>query len=59
MARVRVQAEDFDVGRELDSLTRGRKDVGGLASFVGLVRETNDGHSIRGMSLEHYPGMSE
>jgi molybdopterin synthase catalytic subunit len=59
MARVRVQTEDFDVGRELESLTRGRNDVGGLASFVGLVRDANDGHAIRGMTLEHYPGMTE
>ena len=59
MARVRVQTEDFDVGRELDALTRGRNDVGGLASFVGLVRDANDGHAIRGMTLEHYPGMTE
>ena len=59
MARVRVQTEDFDVGRELESLTRGRTDVGGLASFVGLVRASNDGHAIQGMTLEHYPGMTE
>ena len=59
MPRVRVQAEDFDIGRELDSLTQGRTDVGGLASFVGLVRDANDGASVRGMTLEHYPGMTE
>lgn len=59
MARVRVQTEDFDVGCELDALTRGRRDVGGLASFVGLVRESNDGHAISAMTLEHYPGMTE
>ena len=59
MPRVRVQTEDFDVGRELDALTRGRTDVGGLASFVGLVRDANDGHAIHGMTLEHYPGMTE
>ena len=59
MARVRVQTEDFDVGRELDTLTRGRTDVGGLASFVGLVRASNDGASVKGMTLEHYPGMTE
>jgi len=57
--RVRVQAEDFDTGRELESLTRGRVDVGALASFVGLVRDANDGHAIAGMTLEHYPGMTE
>lgn len=59
MATVRVQTEDFDVGRELEALTRGRNDVGAVASFVGLVREANDGHPIRGMTLEHYPGMTE
>jgi molybdopterin synthase catalytic subunit len=59
VARVRVQAGDFDVGRELDALTRGRADVGGLASFVGLVRDANDGQSVKGMTLEHYPGMTE
>lgn len=59
MARVRVQVEDFDVGRELESLTQGRTDVGGLASFVGLVRSANDGQSVQGMTLEHYPGMTE
>lgn len=59
MARVRVQGADFDVGAELDSLTRGRTDVGGLASFVGLVRSSNDGSDVQGMTLEHYPGMTE
>ena len=59
MPRARVQQEDFDVGRELDGLTRGRRDVGALASFVGLVRDANDGDAIRGMTLEHYPGMTE
>ena len=59
MARARVQEEDFDVGRELEGLTRGRTDVGALASFVGLVRDANDGDAIRGMTLEHYPGMTE
>ena len=59
MARVRVQSEDFDTGRELDALTRGRTDVGAVASFVGLVRDANDGQAIRAMTLEHYPGMTE
>ena len=59
MPRVRVQTDDFDTGAELEALTRGRKDVGAVASFVGLVRDTNDGHAIRGMTLEHYPGMTE
>jgi molybdopterin synthase catalytic subunit len=59
VARARVQQEDFDVGHELEGLTRGRKDVGALASFVGLVRDANEGDAISGMTLEHYPGMTE
>ena len=59
MPRVRVQEADFDAGRELESLTAGRRDVGAVASFVGLVRDANDGSDVRGMTLEHYPGMTE
>ena len=33
--------------------------VGALASFVGLVRDINDGSSVSEMTLEHYPGMTE
>ena len=59
MPRVRVQEQDFDVGRELEALCAGRHDIGGLASFVGLVRDANDGQAVRAMTLEHYPGMTE
>ena len=59
MPRVRIQAEDFDTGRELEALTSGRTDVGAVASFVGLVRDANDGSRVKTMSLEHYPGMTE
>ncbi len=56
---VRVQAQDFDVGAELARLTEGRRDIGALASFVGLVREMNEGRGLDAMTLEHYPGMTE
>ena len=59
MPTVRVQEADFDTGRELDAMTRGRKDVGALASFTGLVRDANDGSAVSSMTLEHYPGMTE
>ena len=59
MPIIRVQAEDFDAGRELEALTKGRKDVGAVASFIGLVRDKNDGRAINAMTLEHYPGMTE
>lgn len=56
---IRVQREDFDVGAELSRLTAGRKDVGGVATFIGLVRDIAAGAAIGAMTLEHYPGMTE
>jgi len=56
---VRIQTADFDVNAELDALSAGRADIGALASFVGLVRDVNAGASVGGMTLEHYPGMTE
>lgn len=56
---IRVQREDFDVGRELDALTQGKISIGGVTSFVGLVRDMAGGAKISGMTLEHYPGMTE
>jgi molybdopterin synthase catalytic subunit len=56
---IRVQQADFDAGRELEVLTRGRTDVGAVASFIGLVRDANDGSSVASLTLEHYPGMTE
>lgn len=56
---VRVQREDFDIGAELDALTRGNVRIGGLTSFVGLVRDMAGGDAVAAMTLEHYPGMTE
>lgn len=56
---IRIQEADFDVGAELAALRAGDARVGALASFVGLVRDSNDGAGVRGMTLEHYPGMTE
>jgi molybdopterin synthase catalytic subunit len=56
---VRVQAEDFDVGREIEALRRGNPAVGAIASFIGLVRDVSEGERVAEMTLEHYPGMTE
>jgi molybdopterin synthase catalytic subunit len=57
---IRVQAEDFDVGAEFAKFTEGRTDIGGVALFVGLVRDAlADGEQVKAMTLEHYPGMTE
>ncbi len=56
---IRVQTEDFDVGAEIAALTEGNHAVGGLAVFVGLVRDRVGGEALGAMTLEHYPGMTE
>lgn len=56
---VRVQSEDFDVGAEIAALTAGRTDIGGVATFLGLVRDIAGGDEVKAMTLEHYPGMTE
>jgi molybdopterin synthase catalytic subunit len=56
---IRVQREDFDLGAELKALTEGNPSIGGVISFVGLVRDIAGGEAISGMTLEHYPGMTE
>jgi molybdopterin synthase catalytic subunit len=59
MPTVRVQTADFDVGREVAMLRSGRRGVGAVATFIGCVRDANDGSAVAAMTLEHYPGMTE
>ena len=56
---VRIQAADFDVSAEIAALRRNDPKVGAVASFVGVVRDINDGGTVAEMTLEHYPGMTE
>lgn len=57
--RISVQTEDFDAGAELAQMRLAHPEVGALVSFVGQVRDLNDGAMVSGMHLEHYPGMTE
>jgi len=56
---VRVQTEDFDAGFEINRLRKARRDVGAVVSFVGQVRDINEGDQVSQLTLEHYPGMTE
>lgn len=56
---VRVQHEDFDTGAEIQRMRLLRPDIGAVAAFVGQVRDINDGSQVAGLTLEHYPGMTE
>jgi len=59
MATVRVQREDFDPGDEIEALSDDDTSIGGIATFVGTVRGSDDGETVAAMTLEHYPGMTE
>ena len=56
---VSIQTQDFDVSQELAAMRAGDARVGAVCSFLGTVRERNDGSSVASMELEHYPGMTE
>ena len=56
---VRIQTEDFDIGAEAAALRCGNPKIGAIASFVGVVRDLNEGDAVSEMILEHYPGMTE
>jgi molybdopterin synthase catalytic subunit len=65
MAHIKVQTEDFDPGAEIAAMTAGRTDIGGIGCFIGTVRDNTPGsaesaaRAVTGMTLEHYPGMTE
>ena len=56
---VRVQQEDFDCGAEISALRKGDARIGAIASFIGTVRDLNEGVGVATLTLEHYPGMTE
>jgi len=56
---IRIQENDFDISAELAALRKGDPRVGAVVSFLGTVRDMNDGSQVKGMTLEHYPGMTE
>lgn len=63
MIHISVQSADFDLGAEMQRLRQGATEIGAVVSFVGLVRDHNrvagQASGVAGMTLEHYPGMTE
>ena len=59
MIRVRIQTQDFDLSQEVAELRAQDQRVGAVCTFVGTVRDRNDGLSVSTLELEHYPGMTE
>ena len=56
---IRIQEGDFNLSTEIAALRKGDPRVGAVVTFLGTVRDMNDGSSVKGMTLEHYPGMTE
>ena len=56
---IRIEQADFSIQQEIDSLCRQSANIGAVATFSGLVRDTQDGQVIKALFLEHYPGMTE
>ncbi len=54
---IRVQRDDFDIGKEIDALRKGRTGIGAIVTFTGTVRDAHG--EVTAMTLEHYPGMTE
>ncbi len=61
--KIQIRDTPFNPLQELashqESLTALHGRYGATASFVGTMRECNEGDSVRTMTLEHYPGMTE
>jgi molybdopterin synthase catalytic subunit len=57
--RVFIQKQDFNLATEIEALCAGDKRVGAVCSFIGTVRDRNDGSTVSELELEHYPGMTE
>lgn len=59
MARIQILSQPFDLVEEQKRLWRGASQVGAVVTFIGLMRDINDGRQVSAMTLEHYPGMTE
>ncbi|WP_305908794.1 molybdenum cofactor biosynthesis protein MoaE [Methylomarinum sp. Ch1-1] len=60
---VRVCLEAFDPWREIQNyqaeIDRLAGQYGATSLFIGTMRDFNEGDDVKGMTLEHYPGMTE
>ncbi|WP_372374097.1 molybdopterin synthase catalytic subunit MoaE [Vreelandella venusta] len=56
---VRVQEAAFKMDDGYESALRERTDIGAIVTFTGFVRDFNESPDVIGLTLEHYPGMTE
>ena len=58
---VLIKPESFDPAalQNAHEASMSAGDFGATASFIGTMRNFNEGDDVTGMMLEHYPGMTE
>jgi molybdopterin synthase catalytic subunit len=59
MKHIRIQSEPLDPHHEVDLLREDNPAIGGVVTFLGLMRDMNEGEEVSRLFLEHYPGMTE
>ena len=59
MKDVTISATPISPEQLLEDMRRGNPRIGAVVSFVGLMRDINDGDDVSELFLEHYPGMTE
>ncbi len=59
MNQIRVQKEPFDSAAIQEEMRISNPAIGAVVTFVGQMRDINEGDQVSTMTLEHYPGMTE
>lgn len=59
MNQIKIQTEPFDLAAIQEELRRENPAIGAVVTFLGQVRDINEGDQVATMTLEHYPGMTE
>jgi molybdopterin synthase catalytic subunit len=59
MHNIQLLQEPFDPSIEISNLSRANASMGAVVSFIGMMRDINEGDEVESMTLEHYPGMTE
>jgi molybdopterin synthase catalytic subunit len=59
MNQIKIQAEPFDLAAIQEELRRDNPAIGAVVTFLGQMRDINEGDRVSTMTLEHYPGMTE
>ncbi|MCF6251500.1 MAG: molybdenum cofactor biosynthesis protein MoaE [Methylococcaceae bacterium] len=61
--KIKIVTESFDPWQEIQQFQQSAENMrgkfGATSIFIGTMRDFNEGDDVKGMTLEHYPGMTE